>query len=75
MVFFCINFFFFLGDSVTLVGWGTQIHVLTEVASIAKDQLDVNCEVIDLVTILPWDVETVCNVCINSFMLPRTDLI
>ena len=72
--FFLYKIIFFLGDSVTLVGWGTQIHVLTEVASIAKDQLDVNCEVIDLVTILPWDVETVCNVCIYSFMLSGTDL-
>lgn len=28
----------------------------------AKEQLKVNCEVIDLVSILPWDKETVCKV-------------
>lgn len=46
----------------TLVGWGTQVQVLQQVADLAKEQLGVNCEVIDLVSILPWDVETICNV-------------
>lgn len=50
------------GSDVTMIGWGTQIHVLLEVAEMAKDQLNVNCEVIDLVSILPWDRETVCEV-------------
>ncbi|XP_023227704.1 2-oxoisovalerate dehydrogenase subunit beta, mitochondrial-like [Centruroides sculpturatus] len=50
------------GTDVTLVGWGTQIHVLREVAQIAQDKLNVSCEVIDLVTILPWDKETVAEV-------------
>lgn len=49
------------GNDMTLVGWGTQIHVLQEVADMAKQQYGVNCEVIDLVSILPWDKETVCN--------------
>nr|CAB3225242.1 2-oxoisovalerate dehydrogenase subunit beta, mitochondrial [Phallusia mammillata] len=49
------------GKDVTLVGYGTQIHVLKEVAELAQTQLGVSCEVIDLVTILPWDRETVCN--------------
>ncbi|XP_020630845.1 2-oxoisovalerate dehydrogenase subunit beta, mitochondrial-like [Orbicella faveolata] len=47
------------GSDVTLVGWGTQIHVLRDVCKMAKDQLGVNCELIDLRTILPWDEETV----------------
>jgi 2-oxoisovalerate dehydrogenase E1 component beta subunit len=47
---------------VTLVGWGTQIHVLLEVAKIAQETLGVSCEVIDLRTILPWDSETICKV-------------
>jgi pyruvate/2-oxoglutarate/acetoin dehydrogenase E1 component len=51
-----------VGDAVTLLGWGTQVHILTEVADMVKEQLKVQCEVIDLVTINPWDVETVCNV-------------
>lgn len=50
------------GGDVTLLGWGTQIHVLREVADKAKEELGVNCELIDLVSILPWDVETICNV-------------
>ncbi|XP_057666425.1 2-oxoisovalerate dehydrogenase subunit beta, mitochondrial [Diorhabda carinulata] len=47
------------GNDVTLIGWGTQVHVLREVAEMAKKQLKVSCEVIDLVSILPWDMETV----------------
>ncbi|XP_041462531.1 2-oxoisovalerate dehydrogenase subunit beta, mitochondrial-like [Lytechinus variegatus] len=47
------------GSDVTLVGWGTQIHVLREVAQLAQEKLGVSCELIDLVTILPWDRETI----------------
>lgn len=52
----------FLGKDVTLIGWGTQVHVLLEVAKLAKEKFRVSCEVIDLVSILPWDSETVCKV-------------
>lgn len=48
------------GNDVTLVGWGTQVHVLLEVAKIAQEKLGVSCEVIDLRTILPWDSDTIC---------------
>lgn len=48
------------GDAVTLVGWGTQVHVLLEVADLVQEKLGVSCEVIDLVSILPWDTELVC---------------
>ncbi|XP_035880281.1 2-oxoisovalerate dehydrogenase subunit beta, mitochondrial isoform X2 [Phyllostomus discolor] len=48
------------GSDVTLVAWGTQVHVIREVASMAQEKLGVSCEVIDLRTILPWDVDTVC---------------
>ncbi|KYM95206.1 2-oxoisovalerate dehydrogenase subunit beta, mitochondrial [Cyphomyrmex costatus] len=48
------------GDDVTLVGWGTQVHVLLEVADLVQEKLGVSCEVIDLVSILPWDAELVC---------------
>lgn len=50
------------GSDITLIGWGTQVHVLREVANKVKEDLGVNCELIDLVSILPWDRETVCNV-------------
>ncbi|KAG8198769.1 hypothetical protein JTE90_007079 [Oedothorax gibbosus] len=49
------------GDDVTVIGWGTQVHVLREVCQLAQDKLNVSCELIDLVTILPWDKETVIN--------------
>nr|XP_039270272.1 2-oxoisovalerate dehydrogenase subunit beta, mitochondrial-like [Styela clava] len=48
------------GSDVTLVGYGTQIHVLKEVAQMAGEKLGASCEVIDLATILPWDSDTVC---------------
>ncbi|XP_016931763.2 2-oxoisovalerate dehydrogenase subunit beta, mitochondrial isoform X1 [Drosophila suzukii] len=48
------------GKDVTLVGWGTQVHVLLEVAELAKIHLHVDCEVIDLVSILPWDTTLIC---------------
>lgn len=49
------------GNDLTMIGWGTQVHVLKEVAEIAKKEHDVNCEVIDMVSILPYDKETICN--------------
>ncbi|XP_035439062.2 2-oxoisovalerate dehydrogenase subunit beta, mitochondrial [Spodoptera frugiperda] len=49
------------GDAATLIGWGTQVHVLLEVAQIAEEKLGVKCDVIDLQSILPWDEDTVCN--------------
>jgi transketolase C-terminal domain/subunit len=50
------------GSDITLIGYGTQIQVLKQVQLLAKEELDVNCEIIDLRTILPWDVTTVVNV-------------
>ncbi|CAK8671335.1 unnamed protein product [Clavelina lepadiformis] len=49
-----------LGHDVTMIGYGTQVHVLKEVAEMAHDELGISCEVIDLVTITPWDEEAVC---------------
>ncbi|RNA18190.1 2-oxoisovalerate dehydrogenase subunit mitochondrial [Brachionus plicatilis] len=49
------------GNDVTIVAWGTQVHVVKEVANIVKEKLNISCEVIDLRTIVPWDYETVCN--------------
>lgn len=47
------------GRDVTLVGWGTQIHVLREVAEMAEKELKITCDLIDLQSIIPWDEETV----------------
>jgi len=48
------------GDDVTLVGWGSQLQILRAAAQMAREQLGVSCEVIDLRTIMPWDADTVC---------------
>ena len=68
-VFFEINYSSFLtaaftaGTDLTMVGWGTVVHVLLEVAHMAEEQLNVSCEVIDLQTIMPYDSETLEKVC------------
>ena len=50
------------GTNITLIGWGAQVRVLLEVAEMAKKELNIDCEVIDLLSILPWDTDTVFNV-------------
>ena len=52
----------------TMVGYGTQVHVLQEVATMAQEKLSVSCEVIDLRTILPYDLETIVKVCAALIM-------
>eukprot|EP01108_Squamamoeba_japonica_P006223 TRINITY_DN5008_c0_g1_i1.p1 TRINITY_DN5008_c0_g1~~TRINITY_DN5008_c0_g1_i1.p1 ORF type:complete len:388 (+),score=103.04 TRINITY_DN5008_c0_g1_i1:92-1165(+) len=47
------------GDDVTLVGWGAQMHVMAEAAELAASELGVECELIELRTLLPWDQATV----------------
>lgn len=46
------------GTDVTLVGYGAQVRKMILAAELAKEN-GISCEVIDLRTILPWDVETV----------------
>lgn len=43
----------------TVLGWGGQLQVLQSACQLAHDQFGIDCELIDLQTILPWDVETV----------------
>lgn len=47
------------GSDVTVIGYGAQMQVLKNACSLAKEQLGVSCELIDLRTVLPWDEETV----------------
>ena len=47
------------GTDVTLVGWGSQMKVLQQAATLAQEQLGVSVELIDLRTILPWDADLV----------------
>ena len=49
------------GVDITLVGWGAHVRVLQSAAIQAKEELGVNCEVVDLRTVYPWDTEIVIN--------------
>jgi 2-oxoisovalerate dehydrogenase E1 component beta subunit len=46
------------GSDVTLVGWGSQIGRLEAAADRAAAE-GISCEIIDLQTIIPWDVDAV----------------
>eukprot|EP00775_Hariotina_reticulata_P003558 gene3558-3827_t len=48
------------GSDITLIGWGSQVHVLTQAAQQVLDSDGISCEVLDLRSLLPWDVEAVC---------------
>lgn len=46
------------GSDITLLAWGAQMEIISAAAEKAKAD-GISCEVIDLRTILPWDVETI----------------
>jgi len=46
------------GTDITLVGWGTQVHRMWKAAEMAEAE-GISVEVIDLQTILPWDVAAI----------------
>jgi len=48
------------GSDITLLAWGAQVEIIEKAAAMAEEQ-GISCEVIDLASILPWDVETVCS--------------
>lgn len=48
------------GNDVTVVGYGSQIYALENAIQLAEKKMaGLSCELIDLRTIMPWDVETV----------------
>ncbi|VDP16913.1 unnamed protein product [Onchocerca flexuosa] len=47
------------GKDITVVSWGTQLHVALDAANVAETEIGVSCEVIDLRTLLPWDVDMI----------------
>ena len=47
------------GADVTAIAYGAQVHVLLRAAELAAAQDGISVEVIDLRTVMPWDVETV----------------
>lgn len=46
------------GKDITLVGWGAQIEILQKAAEKALED-SINCEIIDLRSIAPWDAATI----------------
>jgi len=47
------------GDHVTVVGWGAQLLVLEQAVQMAEEKLGITCEIIDLKTLLPLDIDTI----------------
>ncbi|MBL4899633.1 MAG: alpha-ketoacid dehydrogenase subunit beta [Colwellia sp.] len=48
------------GSDITLLAWGAQMEALQKAADLAAND-GIACEVIDLRSILPWDIETIAN--------------
>jgi 2-oxoisovalerate dehydrogenase E1 component beta subunit len=49
------------GKDITIVSYGSQLRIIQKAVSHAQQQHNISCEIIDLRTILPWDVEAVTN--------------
>jgi len=47
------------GTDVTVVGWGRQLQVLEKACELAQKNHGISCELIDLRTLAPWDVDTI----------------
>jgi len=54
-----------IGSDITLLAWGAQMEILQKAADLASND-GISCEVIDLRSILPWDVETIANSVIKT---------
>ncbi|GLS84463.1 alpha-ketoacid dehydrogenase subunit beta [Paraferrimonas haliotis] len=46
------------GDDITLLGWGAQLEIIEKAAAMAEEK-GISCEIIDLRSLTPWDVDTV----------------
>ncbi len=57
------------GTDITLLAWGAQMEALEQAAEMAEKE-GISCEIIDLRTIMPWDVDTVAeSVCKTGRLL------
>lgn len=67
------------GSDITLVGYGAMVYQLEQAAQLAKQKLGVDCEIIDLRTVVPWDRQTVVESvnktgrCLVAHEAPRTN--
>uniref|UniRef100_A0A0A9Y0P5 3-methyl-2-oxobutanoate dehydrogenase (2-methylpropanoyl-transferring) n=1 Tax=Lygus hesperus TaxID=30085 RepID=A0A0A9Y0P5_LYGHE len=67
-----------VGKDITVVGWGAQLEPIVQACDKAMQDRGISCEIIDLQTLLPWDVATVCSSvcktgrCIVSHEAPLT---
>ncbi len=65
------------GKDISLLGWGAQMGYLEQAAQLAEAD-GISCEVIDLRSLLPWDIDSVVNSVIKTGRLlisheaPRT---
>ncbi|GLX83511.1 alpha-ketoacid dehydrogenase subunit beta [Thalassotalea eurytherma] len=48
------------GSDISLLAWGAQMEIIEKAAEMAQAD-GISCEIIDLRSILPWDVETIAN--------------
>ena len=46
------------GNDITVLAWGAQMEIAEKAAEMAANE-GISCEIIDLRSILPWDVETI----------------
>lgn len=53
------------GSDISLLAWGAQMEIIEKAAEMAATD-GISCEIIDLRSILPWDVETVANSVIKT---------
>lgn len=53
------------GNDVTLLAWGAQMEIIEKAAELAAND-GISCEIIDLRTIVPWDVETIAESVIKT---------
>ena len=49
------------GSDVTVLGWGGHLRVLEQACDLSKENDGISCELIDLQTLTPWDIECVTN--------------
>lgn len=59
------------GSDITVLAWGAQMEIAEKAAEMAAND-GISCEVIDLRSILPWDVETIATSVIKTGRLVIT---